>query len=158
VNILLLNEIVIIFRALNRLYYTRKIGLSPKITNHAMFGLKEEISPAQAQQDPRPSDYEKTKGTAQGCCRHTPQSPWEIFYRCLEGIYPTYGTTKGDIVLEGRTGQSIRFGAAWKTGTLFSNLLQGEQSPNIVIQSRAKSQSHSVRQFTGNFGLVSPRT
>lgn len=59
---------------------------------------------------------------------------------------------EGDIIFEGRSGQSIRLGAAWKAGTAFQSTTT-DQSPNLLL--RVGQDPNAMPSVNTPYGLVS---
>jgi hypothetical protein len=142
----LLEEIVLVFQAMNRFYYTRKLNLSNKPTIHVLPGLAQEISPPLTSQD-------KTKAFRQSVAiPHKDVGETQTSGRYKE---PTavrkLRHDEGDIVFEGRSGQSIRMGASWKANSNFK-ALETDQSPNILL--RVGQDPHAPTSVKGPYGLV----
>lgn len=126
----LLNEIILIHVALNRMYYSRKVNTSSRVTSHALFGLNEELS-EQVGQKERNTDLRNSKVNPR-VEKETPTSLLGKYFKEKPGVY-RLRSDEGDIIYEGRSGQSIRFGAAWKKGTIFQST-KVDQSPNLLFR------------------------
>ncbi len=116
----LLNEVVLIYKILNRWYYTRKINTSNKVTQQSMFGLNDEISTPKTSDDTVTSYrkshiVQKDTGTANSLSLGNTFKENQSIRRLRHN--------EGDIIIEGRSGHSIRF------GTNQSNL-----APNMLIR------------------------
>lgn len=142
----LLNEIVLVHNILNRVYYTRKVNTTNRVTAHAVPGLNEEMSAV-----------ETSEMRSKGFRTHTSERRITENRNDVLGSYfvDSDGTYRlrhdeGDIVLEGRSGQSLRLGAAWKSGTMFQSTAN-DQSPNIII--RVGPDPLQIPK-QGRFGLV----
>jgi hypothetical protein len=142
----LLNEIVHIVASLNRFYYTRKINVSSTVTSQSIPGLNKELAPLQSSKE-RAGSFQKTVGTPVKV-ETTPDALGK-FYKAPTGVY-RLRHDEGDMVLEGRSGQSIRMGAAWKTGTNFQSST-ADQQPNLLFRIGPGAIKPSV---SGEFGLV----
>jgi hypothetical protein len=125
----LLNEVIIVKSALNRLYYSQKLNITNTPVAQPLFGLNEELSP--------PDRPEARAGALQSSVanpkkvRGVEQKVGKYF-----NILPNMSRLRhdeGDIIMEGRSGHSIRFGAAWKANSLFK-AGETDQSPNILIR------------------------
>lgn len=142
----LINEIVLIYSALNRFYYTRKINTTSKVTSHAIYGLNEEMSPSVSQVK-RSENYRKHTSEK----KETGQTKQKLgrYFKDLKNVY-RLRHDEGDIIFEGRSGQSIRFGASWLKGTTFQSS-KNDQSPNILI--RVGPDPNQIPP-AGEFGLI----
>jgi hypothetical protein len=141
----LLEEIVLVFRAVNRFYYTRKLNLSNRPTISSLPGLAQELSPPLTPQD-------KTK-----TFRQSVASPHKDTIPATTGRYKEPVAVyrlrhdEGDVIFEGRSGQSIRMGAAWKANSNFKSL-ETEQAPNILL--RVGPDQHAQVSTKSQYGLV----
>jgi hypothetical protein len=144
----LLNEIVFIYSSLNRFYYGRKLNTSSRITNHAMFGLNEEL----AEEVSRPAKIKELKASVANR-RVDKQGPVEKLgkYFKEQDKVLRLRSDEGDIIYEGRSGHSIRFGAAWKSGTTFSST-KTDQAPNLLF--RVGPDLTQKPSVASKFGLV----
>jgi hypothetical protein len=141
----LLNEIVLIYSILNRIYYTRKVNVSSRITTHAIDGLNEEMAPIETSES-RTNGFRKHSSEKQLPSKTS--SKFGKYFKELESNY-RLRHDEGDIILEGRSGQSIRLGAAWVRNTLFNST--SDQSPNILMRvGPDPNQTPGV----GKFGLI----
>lgn len=140
----LLHEVVLIHSSLNRFYYTRKINTTNRITSQGLPGLNEEMAPPVSNK--ARSDGYRTHNSEK---RDTEQVNSKLgkYFQDLD-VY-RLRHDEGDVVFEGRSGQSLRFGAAWKKGTMFQSTKR-DQAPNILFRvGPDTSQKPSSR-----FGLV----
>jgi hypothetical protein len=144
----LLNEIVTVVPALNRMYYTRKINVSTRVTSQAMYGLNEELS-ALPKQGQKVTDYRNSVAVQ----RKDESALRDVLGKYFKEQPKVYRLrhSEGDILYEGRSGQSIRLGAAWKQGTIFRSTTE-DQAPNMLLRvGPDKSQIPSVNT---PYGLV----
>lgn len=123
----LVSEIVVIHTALNRFYYTRKLNVSSRVTSQALPGLNEELSPAKT--GPVPLHPGATA---------SPQKQGLTKNNSLGISFKDLGLARlrhdeGDIVIEGRSGSSIRLGAAWTKASNFQATGR-EQAPNLLFR------------------------
>jgi hypothetical protein len=141
----LLNEIVHIIQSLNRFYYTRKINVTGRVTHSAIPGLNDDLAPLKTSKD-MAQGFQKTIASPIRV-----QGPTEMLGKVFKDV-SVYRLRhdEGDISWQGRSGQSIRFGAAWRSGTNFQSA-QSDQSPNIIIRVGPGDVKPSV---TGAFGVV----
>jgi hypothetical protein len=144
----LLNEIVLIVKSLNRYYYTRKVNTSSRVTSHPLFGLNDELSPTESSNDRAESYRTSPNPKVDG------QQPSQKLGKYFEEQPSVYRlrSDEGDVIYEGRSGHSIRFGASWPQGT--QTIFQGtkKQSPNIII--RVGQDSAAKPSVQGKYGLV----
>jgi hypothetical protein len=125
----LLNEAVIIVPVLNRYYYAKKVNTSSRVTSHALFGLNEELSSTVTSKD-KTTDY---KGSAANPKKDADSKKKLGKYFVDNPLVSRLKHDEGDLIIEGRSGQSIRFGAAWKSNTNFK-ALNTDQSPNLLMR------------------------
>lgn len=154
----LLNEVVYVFSGLNRFYYFPKFNVSNRPTSQGMFGLNQEAQPIT-------SAVQSTKHLRSSAASPIKAPPTD---KNGLGEYFVEPTTvyrlkhlEGDVVYEGRTGQSIRMGTSWldgKAGVTARDKkkpwqsLKTDQSPNILIRTGADPQA--VRTTDTAFGQV----
>ena len=120
----LLNEIVYVFRALNRWYYMTKFNTTNKVTAQALFGLNTKLGPIKSDSKDSQQKTEIADGGAE--IREDPIAKearlGEVF-QDKENVF-RLRHQEGDIIYEGRSGHSIRFG---------SNQDE-DQAPNMLIR------------------------
>lgn len=142
----LINEIVMIHSIMNRFYYTRSINTTSRVTAHPVHGINEEMSPA-ISPTKRAQDYRLHTSEKKGT--ETVNRRLGKYFVDRDDVY-RLRHDEGDIVFEGRSGQSIRFGASWKSGTMFQSK-QKDQQPNIILRvGPDPSQTPKI----GKFGLI----
>lgn len=124
------NEMVAITQVLNRFYYTRKINISNRVTSHPLFGLNEEISPP-ISNDNLSGHMQKT--IANPIVQSDMTDTLGSYFMDKDTIY-RLRHDEGDLILEGRSGQSIRFGAAWLSGKTNFRADTKNQSANILLR------------------------
>jgi len=120
----LLNEIVYVFRALNRWYYMTKFNTTNKVTAQALFGLNRHLGPIESDGE---TSQQKTEIAAGGSA--IKQDPIAEDARLGERFVDKENVYRlrhqeGDLIMEGRSGHSIRFG---------SNADE-DQAPNMLIR------------------------
>lgn len=146
----LLNEIVLIFQSLNRFYYSKKLNVSSRVTSQPLFGLNEELSPALTSEDRSKDMRASVANTRQD--RPTTNSKLGAYFTEPTTVF-RLRSDEGDLLLEGRSGHSIRFGAAWQKGKKTNFTTTGpDQSPNLLI--RVGPDPQQTPSVQGNFGLV----
>lgn len=126
------NEIVRVFKALNRIYYTRKINLGNHATHQAYFGIKELLSKGPTG---TATDNSINKSVYVPINNNSDDSKLGYYFD-KNIIKYRHRHWEGDILFEGRSGQSIRFGASWADPRIHKNLFvatENNQSPNILI-------------------------
>lgn len=144
----LLHEIVIVTKALNRFYYTKKLNTSSRVTAQPLFGLNEELSP--------PDNSTKKVEKYQSSTVNPKKDDTAVKNKLGKKFVDRDNVNRlrhdeGDVILEGRSGQSMRLGASWKTGTLFTSKDE-DQSPNLLFR---VGQSPKVKpSINGPLGLV----
>lgn len=132
----LINEIVIIYRFLNRIYYTRKLNISNRPTASPMYGLHNET---------KLSDVGSAINTNQ--INPTPagsSKPNNILGLKFKEDFTLFKLRhrEGDIVIEGRHGNSIRIGSDIATNV----------NANIFL--RAGQTSTPITKIDGIFALI----
>ena len=120
----LLNEIVYVFRALNRWYYMAKFNTTNKVTAQALFGLNAglESVPTSGQDSKQKTEIADGGSEIKQDRTAREERLGETFVD-KEGVY-RLRHQEGDLIIEGRSGHSIRFGSDQET----------EQSPNMLIR------------------------
>jgi len=137
----LINEIVVVYRVLNRLYYTRKLNISNRVTAQPLFGLEEELG-AGSEQDTS-QGYYQTQATSKKIDPNDPQkNTLGKYFKDNANVF-RLRHQEGDLVIEGRTGNSIRFGM---------NKDVSPQAPNILL--RVGQNPSAPRTKNTQFGLV----
>jgi hypothetical protein len=143
----LLNEVLLVFSSLNRFYYTRKINTSSRVTSQALFGLNEELSPSITPAE-RTALFKRSVATPVKDAGE--QNKLGQYFKDQPTVF-RLRHDEGDILYEGRSGHSIRFGAAWKTGTNFASVA-ADQAPNLLL--RIGPDTTQKPSVAGPFGLV----
>jgi len=120
----LLNEIVYVFSALNRWYYMTKFNTTNRVTAQALFGLNTRLGPIRSDGE---DSQQKTEIAAGGS--EIKQDPEAEEARLGEEFQDKENVFRlrhheGDLIMEGRSGHSIRFG---------SNQDE-DQAPNMLIR------------------------
>lgn len=120
----LLNELVTIFKALNRYYYMPSINVSNRPTSQAIFGIKKET-------DPLPSSGQRSEDYNQNANGGAPQkddssASEEKLGNQFVDLTEVFRIRpqEGDVILEGRSGHSIRLGSNFDKN----------QAPNLLIR------------------------
>lgn len=130
----LCNEIVHVFKSLNRWYYTRTVNLGNKPTNQAARTLQKELGPRQNPSQ-RVEENERTRYAPQNITQTT--SKLGQYFQDINGVYKLRHW-EGDKIIQGRSGQSIRFGTSWdnqvpNSQTHNTKFRGSRQSPNILM-------------------------
>ena len=120
----LLNEIVYVFRALNRWYYLFKFNISNQVTAQPVFGLNEQLSGVKSDS----IDVQQRTNIANGGSEiktGVTDNTTKLGNTFVDkkGVY-RLRQQEGDIVIEGRSGHSIRLGSN-------SSL---NQAPNLLLR------------------------
>jgi hypothetical protein len=143
----LLSEVVLVFNSMNRFYYTRKLNTSSRVTSQALFGLNEELSPSIS---PEEKSKMYNRSVATPVKEDAGKNKLGKYFEDKATVF-RLRHDEGDILFEGRSGQSIRLGAAWKTGTNFVSTTE-DQAPNLLLRvGPDTTQKPSVK---GPYGLV----
>lgn len=143
----LVGELVLITSALNRFFYSRKLNITSRVTAQALSKLNDEYQPVLSGMD-KTDSYRKTQsvpnkevGEKRSLGKYFKDNP--DIYRLK--------SFEGDIIWEGRSGQSIRFGSAFKSSNNFKSTTV-DQAPNIILRvGQSKTISPSINS---QFGLV----
>lgn len=151
----LINEIVYVFQALNRFYYMKKFNVANRPTTQPFFGLNDEAQPAETSSE----NIKNIRSAQASPVKPSTAKPAKLgkYFKDL----PTIQRLKhleGDLVFEGRSGQSIRFGTSWLDGTTndvtkkpFKSSTT-DQSPNLLM--RIGPSASGARTVPGPFGLT----
>jgi len=133
----LINEIVQIHENLNRFYYTKKLNMSNLPTTHVVDGIEEETSDINTVAFPSKIRDSSAVGPFQ-----PPQTNSGIGASASDNVH-RLKHFEGDIIVEGRFGNSIRFGSSVLSGksgvsarAIISpwQSLRGDNSPNILFR------------------------
>jgi hypothetical protein len=144
----LIGEVVLIERALNRFYYHKKINTSSRTTAHNFPFLNDEMSPSKAGGAGQADRNQVTAGTP---IRQSGEQKSLGKYFIDDQTIFRLRSLEGDILYEGRHGQSIRMGAAYKTSKYFRST-EKNQAPNLLLR---VGPSANERQTKGSiYGLV----
>jgi hypothetical protein len=147
----LLNEVVIVFVSLHRWYYHRRLNITTGISAHAVPGLQAEISATGKASDRQQSINDSRNGTPTVVTAPDTTQKLGKFFVAPDKVY-RLRHDEGDLVFQGRSGQSIRMGAAWKTGTAFQST-NADQSPNLLL--RVGQDPNATPSVNTPYGLVS---
>lgn len=154
----LIGEVVYIFSSLNRWYYLSEINVSNRVTAQDLPELVTETDASQENSSQKIEDY-----------RESSISPKKVgdkkvdigeYFQDLPNVY-RLKYFEGDIIHEGRSGQSIRFGTSWLSGEVTANARtkkipwksnNKDQSPHILI--RVGPSPEQEKTVDGMFGQV----
>lgn len=103
------NEIVLVFRSLNRWYYTRKLNITNKITEHSVFGLSAELGPISGTSGTSNNINSAKVTGARKTSTPIASNVLGEYFKANSGIR-RLRHQEGDLIVEGRSGHSIRFG------------------------------------------------
>jgi hypothetical protein len=133
----LVGEIVYVFQSMTRFWYIATFNVSNRVTAQ---DLKELLTETKTP-DTGPARTDTIRsGQAAPYTVSVPPTTNVVgsYFQDLANVY-RLKHIEGDIIYEGRSGQSIRFGSAWKSGKV--NSLTGipfpssvDQSPNMLIR------------------------
>ena len=138
----LLNEIVMVIPALNRFYYFRKLNISNRVTSHPLFGLNDSFKTRQTGTE-RSDEYQA--GIDGSAKRVNVQAEADRLGEVFEEKDSVFRlrSKEGDIIYEGRFGQSIRFGST----------PENDQAPTVLIRCGPNPRG-TVKPEGSRFGLV----
>lgn len=146
------NEIVHVFKSLNRIYYSRTINLGNRPSHQAFFGLASEMGTP-------PNSVNKVDTLEQS--KYSPKNETKIdenplgnYFKDMEEV-SRLKHWEGDKIIQGRSGQTIRFGTAWLDPSIYSNgfqSLENDQSPNIII--RVGPYNQAAKTTDNRYGRV----
>lgn len=129
----LLNEIVWVFSSLNRYYYSRKINLGNSSTSQAFMGLENELKPIPSNNE-RIRDIKFTPAIA----KKEQSAPSQELGKYFQELpIEKLRHWEGDILYEGRSGQSIRLGTSWLDSEIHKSYFPAsktDQSPQLILR------------------------
>jgi hypothetical protein len=145
------NEIVRVFRMLNKLYYTKPVNIGKYSSNQAMFGLAPETEKV-------PSSEQSSDAI-----RKSKHSPRIVKSRNEEELGDYFEDVEeyrlrhweGDVIKQGRSGQSIRLGSTFLDSDVHRGIFRAkerDQSATIIIT--AGHDSDKDRVPNNQFGRV----
>lgn len=122
------NELVLVFYSLGRLFYTRRINSTNKITESSWPGLSQRFSP----QVPPANKSSAAQIAAKGGTSYRPWGQKQEFSLGDEfSENPNVRMVRpneGDLIIQGRFGNTVRFGSS-----LFSNPNTSTPQPNLIF-------------------------
>lgn len=124
----LIDELVIIYPLLDRMYYTRKLNVSNRPTDQRFFGLNKEMQPS-IEGKRNLSNILKSVANP---VKIKIGSSNNVKFKDLKNIY-RLRHSEGDVIFEGRSGHSIRFGSSWLNDKHFISATK-DQSPNLLLR------------------------
>lgn len=139
------DEIVIVYSHLDRLYYSRKVNASNKVTTHTFLTLNDELQPALDKGIPA-SNINSSRVSPSKIQKAGPKGKFQDLLHVFRLWHD-----EGDFILEGRSGHSIRFGTSWTDGKYFKST-EGNQAPNLLI--RVGPSKDSVSHKDVKYGVV----
>ena len=142
----LINEIVFIYKSLNRFYYNSIINVSNKPVHQAIFGLNTELDTPEGSSN-RITRYNSATANPVVISSNLTDKLGKKFVDLPK--ISRLRSDEGDIIYEGRSGHSIRFGTSWLNKGLFPSS-KNNQSPNILLRVGADP----TQTPTADFGLV----
>lgn len=120
----LLNEVVLVTPVLNRFYYTRKLNTTNRVTAHALFGLNDNLKAPQTSGQ-AVAEMGKVDDGGAPLKRNTRAESDRLGENFVDKkTVFRLRAQEGDIIYEGKSGHSIRFGSSFENG----------QSPTILIR------------------------
>lgn len=142
-------ELVLVFYSLGRLFYTRRVNVTNKVTESSWPGLRTGFSPKLSEQDKSDSALLASAGG-------TSYRPWGKKQKFTLGdefsenpdvrmIRPN----EGDLIIQGRFGNTVRFGSS-----LFSNPSTSTPQPNLLLSVGQSTNREMSTQARGAFSLV----
>jgi hypothetical protein len=153
----LIGEIVYVFRGLNRWYYLAKFNVSNRVTAQDLPELIPETGPGETSGQ-RTANYRSSAAPKK--VGITGKSSLGEYFTDLEKVF-RLKHFEGDMMFEGRSGHSIRFGSAWQQGKVNSTAkdkkipwqsTEKDQQPNLLI--RVGPDPEAVRTVDTTFGQV----
>jgi hypothetical protein len=152
----LIGELVYVFKALNRWYYLAKFNVSNRVTAQ---DLPELLTETDVSKDvsSRAKDYNRVVAPRK---QNTQKTGLGHYFVDKPDVY-RLKHFEGDIVFEGRSGQSVRFGTARKIGQTTANSqskitpfksTDEDQSPNLLM--RVGPYTGAQRTVDTTFGQV----
>jgi len=138
----LINEIVVIIKALNRAYYLPPTNVTNKPTTHAVFGMARNTGQYPANETKKDGYNDVSEGGAPR--KDKPEEEETRLGEKYEDKADIYRLRpqEGDVIIEGRSGHSIRFGSNF----------DAEQAPNVLI--RAGQNPQPEKSVETPFALI----
>lgn len=126
-------ELVVIVSLLNRFYYLRNINIGKDASNQAVANIRGKNSYLDIEVN-EAKKLEQTKTTPQRV--DEPEDPPTKYFDTTKVSY-RLRHWEGDKIIQGRSGQSIRLGSAWKNPLAqYKGAFQStvDQSPNLLLR------------------------
>jgi hypothetical protein len=143
------NELVLVFYSLGRLFYTKRINTTNKITESSWPGLSDRFSPKSKPENRNTS----LRVAAEGGPTHR---PWESAEKFSLGNAFSENTAsrmvqpgEGDSIIYGRFGNTIRMGSS-----LFSNPITTNPQPNLLITVGHATPTEISTQVASAYSLI----
>lgn len=145
------NEIVHIIPSLNRTYYTHKINTSNRVTTHPVMGLNGELVTPESGAD-RSQNFKASVANPKVIGSSGDGNKIGNYFEEKESVY-RLRHDEGDIIFEGRSGHSIRFGASWvnEPHSTFKSATVN-QAPTLLM--RVGPWKDAPRTAPSRYGLV----
>jgi hypothetical protein len=145
----LTNELVLVFYSLGRLFYTRRINSTNKVTESSWPGLSTGFSP-------KLSGQEKSDAAQLASQGGSPYRRWGKKQKFSLGDEFSENPNvrmlrpnEGDLIIQGRFGNSVRFGSS-----LFSNPSTSTPQPNILLATGQSTDREMSTEGRGAYALI----
>jgi len=147
----MINEIVHIIPSLNRTYYTHKINTSNRVTSHPMVGIEAELQ-SPVDDSTRAQSFKQSVSNPTKVGASDPANRLGSYFVDQESVY-RLRHDEGDVIFEGRSGSSIRLGAAWtnEPKSTFKSSVK-DQAANLLL--RVGPWASAPRSCPSRYGLV----
>ena len=142
-------EVIYIFRSMNRWWYLTRFNVSNRVTTQDLPELLTETDVPVSKEDT--SDTYRTSPIPLKVGEKSKSNVVGEYFSDLPNVY-RLKHLEGDMILEGRSGASIRFGTSWLNQKAPFKSLHGDQNPNIMIRVGADPTAKTTVKST--FGLV----
>lgn len=142
-------ELIYIFRSANRWWYLTKFNMSGRVTTQDMPELFAETDTIKLSKDISEAYSSVVSPQIVGGGKKT--NVVGKYFKDLPDVY-RLKHLEGDIIYEGRSGQSIRFGSSWLNQKAPFKSLYGDQAPNIMLRVGANPKAEKTSDNI--FGLV----
>jgi hypothetical protein len=124
-------ELVYIFQSMKRWWYMTRFNVSNRVTTQDLPSLLDEMVTPPTSDDISKTYTRKTTTTTIGS--DTTNNTVGVYFKDLPDVY-RLRHIEGDMILEGRSGASIRFGTSWLNQKPPFKSLYGDQAPNIMLR------------------------
>lgn len=143
-------EIVYIFRSMKRWWYLATFNVSNRVTTQDIRELLNENKPQKTHEDVS-KEYTSNRPSITVGNTESNNNTIGHYFKDLPDVY-RLKHTEGDVILEGRSGASIRFGSSWTDGNKPFLASTVDQSPNVII--RVGADPKAKKTLDTIFGLV----